>query len=268
MTDSDLRDFLRSRRARVSPEAAGLPRPPGVRRVPGLRREEVAQLAGVSVDYYVRLERGRNPHASAAVLDAVARALKLDPAERDHLFALAKPSRPQPREVPESVRPGLLHALDNISGIPALILDHRLDVLAMNRLARTFYPGFDQAPAGEWNMARFMFLDPAARELYVDWGETARENVGMLRLYAGRHPQDPRLIRIVEDLTAHPDFRRMWADQDVYRPTYGAKRYRHSLAGELTLGFEAFTPAGAPRQTLGLYTVEPGSPSEVALREI
>ncbi|MFF4764771.1 helix-turn-helix domain-containing protein [Streptomyces sp. NPDC001292] len=268
MNESDLRDFLRSRRARVSPEQAGLPRPPGVRRVPGLRREEVAQLAGVSVDYYVRLERGRNPHASAAVLDAVARALKLDAAERDHLFALAKPSRPEPRQAPESVRPGLLHALDNITGIPALILDHRLDVLAMNRLARTFYPTFDELPAGDWNMARFMFLDPAARQLYVDWGETAHENVGMLRLHAGRHPQDERLARIVEDLTADPDFRRLWADQDVFRPTYGAKRYRHPTAGELVLGFEAFTPAGAPRQTLGLYPVEPGSPSEAALRAL
>ncbi|MBO1413234.1 helix-turn-helix transcriptional regulator [Streptomyces sp. FH025] len=266
MTDSDLRDFLRSRRARVTPEAAGLPRPPGIRRVPGLRREEVAQLAGVSVDYYVRLERGRNPHASAAVLDAVARALKLDPAERDHLFALARPARRQPRQAPETVRPGLLHALDNITGIPALILDHRLDVLAMNRLARTFYPSFDQLPPGAWNMARFMFLDTAARELYADWAETARENVGMLRLHAGRNPQDEHLARLVDDLTADPDFRRLWNDQNVYRPTYGTKRYRHPVVGELTLGFEAFTPAGAPHQTLGLYPVEPGSPSEVALR--
>lgn len=268
MTETDLRAFLRSRRARISPEAAGLPRPPGLRRVPGLRREEVAQLAGVSVDYYVRLERGRNPHVSAAVLDAVARALQLDSAERDHLFALAKPDRPQSRSTPETVRPGLLQVLDNISEIPALILDHRLDVPAMNRLARTFYPGFDDLPAGEWNMARFMFLNPAARELYVEWLETARENVGMLRPYAGRHPQDPRLAQLVEDLTAAPDFRRLWADQDVYRPTYGAKRYRHPVAGELTLGFEAFTPVGAPRQTLGLYTVEPGSPSEAALRSL
>ncbi|MFF3859430.1 helix-turn-helix transcriptional regulator [Streptomyces sp. NPDC002209] len=268
MTENDLRAFLRSRRARISPEAAGLPRPPGVRRVPGLRREEVAQLAGVSVDYYVRLERGRNPHASPAVLDAVARALRLDPAERDHLFALAKPGRPQSRPAPGSVRPGLLHVLDNVSGIPALILDHRLDVLAMNRLARAFYPGFDEVPAGEWNMASFMFLDPAARELYVEWPETARENVGMLRLYAGRHPQDPRLADLVEALTTDPDFRRLWAEQDVYRPTYGDKRYRHPLAGELTLGFEAFTPSGAPHQTLGLYPVEPGSPSEAALRTL
>ncbi|MFD7834566.1 helix-turn-helix transcriptional regulator [Streptomyces sp. NPDC059761] len=222
----------------------------------------------MSVDYYVQLERGRNPHASPAVLDAVARALQLDAAERDHLFALAKPGRPQPRPAPEPVRPGLLHLMENISDIPALILDHRLDVLAMNRLARTFYPSFDEVPAGEWNMAHFMFLNPAARELYVEWPETARENVGMLRLYAGRHPQDPRLADILEDLTADPDFRRLWAEQDVYRPTYGAKRYRHPLAGELTLGFKAFTPSGAPDQTLGLYPVEPGSPSETALRTL
>ncbi|WP_328419197.1 helix-turn-helix transcriptional regulator [Streptomyces sp. NBC_00443] len=224
--------------------------------------------AGVSVDYYVQLERGRNPHASAAVLDAVARALQVEPAERDHLFALAKPGRRQSRTTPEAVRPGLLHVLENISGIPALTLDHRLDVLAMNRLARTFYPGFDEVPAGEWNLARFMFLDVAARELYVERPETARENVGMLRLYAGRHAQGPRLAQLIEDLTADPDFRRLWADQDVYRPTYGAKRYRHPLGGELTLGFKAFTPSGAPRQTLGLYPVEPGSPSDAALRTL
>jgi transcriptional regulator with XRE-family HTH domain len=272
MSAADLRAFLRSRRARISPEAAGLPRSPGVRRVPGLRREEVAQLAGVSVDYYVRLERGRNAHASASVLDAVARALQLDDTERDHLYALAKPTRQRPRaaaqQAAQQARPGLLQVLENISNIPAMILGPRLDVLAMNRLALSFYPDFDSLPPGEWNMARFMFLNDTARDLYRDWPETARENVGMLHLYASHHPHDPRLTELVGDLSADPDFRRWWADQDVYRPTYGAKRYRHPLVGDLTLGFEAFTPASDPGHTLGLYTVEPGSPSEHALRTI
>lgn len=268
MAETDLRAFLRSRRARISPEAAGLARHSGVRRVPGLRREEVAQLAGVSVDYYVRLERGRNPHASAAVLDAVARVLQLDDAERDHLFALAKPSRPQPQPARAEVRPGLLHVLDNITEIPALLLGLRLDVLAMNRLARTFYPTFDTGPSGTWNMARFMFLDPAARDVYVEWHETARENVGMLQLHASHHPYDPHLGTLVEELSVDPDFRRLWAEQVVFRPKHGAKRYRHAVVGELTLGFEAFAPAGDPDQTLGLYTAEPGSPSADALRAL
>jgi hypothetical protein len=198
----------------------------------------------------------------------VARALQLDDTERDHLFALAKPTRQRPRAATQQARQGLLRVLENISDIPALVLGHRLDVLAMNRLALSFYPNFDDLPAGEWNMARFMFLNDTARDLYLDWPETARENVGMLHLYASHHPDDPRLTELVGDLSADPDFRRWWADQDVYRPTYGAKRYRHPLVGELTLGFEAFTPAGDTGHTLGLYTVEPRSPSENALRKI
>jgi transcriptional regulator with XRE-family HTH domain len=266
--ETDIRVFLRSRRARISPEQAGLPMLPGVRRVPGLRREEVAQLAGVSVDYYVRLERGRSASVSVSVLDAVARALQLNDAERDHLFALAKPARRRPRAAAtQRARPGLLHALQNIADIPAMILGHRLDVLALNRLASSFYSDFDGLPPEERNMARFMFLNDAARDLYVDWSDTAREVVGMLHLYASHHPHDPRLSELVGDLSVSDrDFRRWWADQDVYRPSYGAKRYRHPLVGELTLGFEAFTPTGDLDQTLALYTVEPGSPSEHALR--
>jgi hypothetical protein len=210
--ETDIRVFLRSRRARITPEQAGLPMLPGVRRVPGLRREEVAQLAGVSVE-------------------------------------------------------GLLLALQNIADIPALILGHRLDVLALNRLASSFYSDFDALPPEERNMARFMFLNDAARDLYVDWSETAREIVGMLHLYASHHPHDPLLSQLVGELSiSDRDFRRWWADHDVYRPSFGTKRYRHPLVGELTLGFEAFTPRGDVDQTLGLYTVEPGSPSEHAFR--
>ncbi|MED7826975.1 helix-turn-helix domain-containing protein [Streptomyces chiangmaiensis] len=268
--ETDLREFLRTRRARITPEQAGLAPHPGVRRVPGLRREEVAQLAGVSVDYYVRLERGRSASVSASVLEAVARALQLSDTERSHLFALAKPARRQPRAMAaQRARPGLLRALVNIAEVPVLLLGHRLDVLAVNRLARAFYLDFDALPPGERNMARYMFLNDAARDLYVDWPETGREIVGMLRLYGSHHPRDPRLAELVGDLSAQDeDFRRWWADHEVFLPRYGTKRYHHPLVGDLTLGFEAFTPMGDPDQTLGLYTVEPGSPSEQALRKL
>ncbi|MGI5144447.1 helix-turn-helix transcriptional regulator [Streptomyces sp. CA-106110] len=266
--ETDLREFLRTRRARITPEQAGLPPHPGVRRVPGLRREEVAQLAGVSVDYYVRLERGRSTSASISVLEAVARALQLNDTERNHLFALAKPARQRPRAAAaQYVRPGLLRALENIADIPALILGHRLDVLAANHLARALYPDFDALPAGERNMARYMFLNDAARDLYVEWPQTARTIVGMLRLHASHHPHDPELAQLVGDLSvSDQDFRRWWGDHDVFQPKYGSKRYHHPLVGDITLGYEAFTPTGDPEQTLGLYTVEPGSPSENALR--
>lgn len=145
--ETDLREFLRTRRARITPQEAGLPEFPGVRRVPGLRCEEVAQLAGVSLDYYVRLERGRSASVSDAVLEAVARVLKLDDDEREHLFALARPGRPAARtDTPEHARPGLLRVLDNIANIPALLLSHRLDVLATNHLARALYLDFDVLP--------------------------------------------------------------------------------------------------------------------------
>ncbi|UXY33544.1 MULTISPECIES: helix-turn-helix transcriptional regulator [Streptomyces] len=265
--ETALREFLRTRRARLTPEQTGLPAHPGLPRSPGLRREEVAQLAGVSADYYVRLEAGRGAGVSPSVLRAVARALQLDDTERDHLFALVEGVRQRPHAVVEQqARLGLVRALDNISDVPALLLGHRLDVLATNRLARALHLDFDGRPAEEWNMARYMFLSEAARELCVDWAETAREIVGMLRLYAGHHPHDPTLDQLVSDLSADDrDFRGWWAGPEVYLPRYGVQRYRHPLAGDLTLGFEVFTPLGDDDQTLGLYTVEPGSPSEKAL---
>ncbi|WP_395292350.1 helix-turn-helix domain-containing protein [Kitasatospora hibisci] len=266
----ELRDFLRSRRARTSPAAAGLGPHAGRRRVPGLRREEVAQLAGVSVDYYVRLERGRTPNASAAVLDAVARALHLDPAERAHLFDLAKPRpgttrrRPQP---PQRVRPGLLRVLDTLTGTPAMILGHRLDVLAANPLAKALYVDFDALPHRDRNLARFIFLDPAARDLLADWETAARGAVAALRLYAGRHPHDPRLNELVGELSVRDeDFRQWWADHDVLQYTHGIKLYRHPIAGELTLAYESLALPDDPDQALYLYTAESDSPSEHALR--
>jgi transcriptional regulator with XRE-family HTH domain len=239
---------------------------PGVRRVPGLRREEVAQLAGVSVDYYVRLERGHGESVSASVLEAVARALQLNNIERDHLFALARHAdRQRSPTASQHARPGLLRLLENVNHVPALLLGRRLDVLATNRLARAFYQDFHES-ASERNLARHVFLNEAARDLYVDWPDTARDIVGMLHLDASHRPQDPLRADLVSELSAiDGDFRRWWADHDVHKPQHGSKRYHHPLVGDLDMDFESFTPIGDPDQTLILCTVEPGSPSERAL---
>jgi transcriptional regulator with XRE-family HTH domain len=264
----ELREFLRSRRSRITPEEAGLPVRPGTRRVPGLRREEVAQLAGVSVDYYVRLERGRRLNASESVLDAVARALRLNDTERAHLFALARPTRARPRPMPpQRVRSGLRRVLETMTETPAIITGRRLDVLATNRMGRALLTDFDALPHRERNMARFIFLDEAARDLYADWETAGRGVAATLHLYAGSHPHDPQFAELIGDLSIRSkDFRRWWADHDVNRGTHGTKSYHHPLVGDLTLEYEAFVPTGDPEQTLGLHTAEPGSPSEHALR--
>ncbi|MER5934664.1 helix-turn-helix transcriptional regulator [Streptomyces sp. NPDC002054] len=265
----ELRDFLRSRRARTSPDETGLGPVTSRRRVPGLRREEVARLAGISVDYYVRLERGRNPNASASVLEAVARALRLDAAERAHLFDLARPKPASARRrtvAPQRVRPGLLRLLDSLTGTPAMIMGHRLDVLAANPLAKALYTDFDALPHRDRNLARFIFLDPTARDLLTDWETAACGTVAALRLYAGRHPHDPRLAELVGELSVHDeDFSQWWADHDVLEYTHGTKQYRHPLVGELTLDYESLTLPDDPDQALYLYTAEPDSPSAHAL---
>jgi transcriptional regulator with XRE-family HTH domain len=265
--NTDLREFLRSRRAKVTPEEAGLPHL-GARRVPGLRREEVAQLAGVSVDYYVRLERGRSLNVSESVLDAVARALQLNDLERSHLFTLAKPRRGRPRALPpQRVRPGLRLVLESLTDVPALVLGRRMDVLAANRLARALYTDFDALPARDRNMARLIFLDDVTRSVYADWEGAARGIVASLHLYAGRNPHDPALAELVGELSVRDqDFRRWWADHDVFERTHGVKHFHHPLVGDLVLGYEAFAPADDPDQTLGIWTVEPGSPSAERLR--
>ncbi|MGA5454487.1 helix-turn-helix transcriptional regulator [Streptomyces umbrinus] len=259
--------FLRTRRARISPQDAGLPPSMGIRRVPGLRREEVALLAGVSAEYYERLERGRRKTASASVLDAIARVLQLNAAERDHLHALASPpSSKQPRTAPVRLRPGLRRALDTVTDVPALVLGPRYDLIAINGLGAAFYTGLDLLPAGQRNILRYLFTVDAARELYDDWAGTARTVVAELRRYAGTHPHDPKLADLVGDLAVRDhDFRRWWADHDVYRREYGSKRYHHPLVGDLELGYEAMTPVGEPDLTFGTHTVEAHSPSAEAL---
>ena len=267
-SNTELRDFLRSRRARITPQEAGLAPQPGTRRVPGPRREEVAQLAGVSVDYYVRLERGRHVNVSENVLDALARALNLNDTERDHLFAVARPARSRRHPLPpQRVRPGLYQVLESLPGIPASVVGRRLDVLATNRMGRALIADFDQRPHRERNMARYMFLDPGARELYRDWEMSARSTVAALHRYAGRYPDDPQLAELIGDLSVRDtDFRRWWADHDVFRHTHGYKRLRHPVVGDLTLDYESLTVTGDPEQSLGLYTAAPGSASEQALR--
>ncbi|MFD9326139.1 helix-turn-helix transcriptional regulator [Streptomyces sp. NPDC060065] len=267
---TEIREFLRTRRARVTPEQAGLAPHPGARRVPGLRREEVAQLAGVSVDYYVRLERGRTQGVSPAVLEAVARALQLDDTERAHLFDLARPtetraSRRRPLS-PQRVRPVLYRALDSL-GAPAIVLGRRMDVLAANRLGYALFTDFQARPHRERNFARYVFLDEAAHALYADYWETAAGDcVATLHLYAGRHPDDPQLTELIGELSVQSDvFRRMWADHDVLAHTIGTKRLHHPLVGDLTLDYVVLAVEGDLDQNLTILTPEPASPSAEAL---
>jgi transcriptional regulator with XRE-family HTH domain len=270
-----LSEFLRSRRARLTPEDAGLqPAHAGSpRRVPGLRREELAQLAGVSTDYYTRLEQGRHRNVSASVLDAIARALRLDEAEHAYLVALAQHHRHgsggRPRAPrPQRVRPGLhrmLGALD--AGTPALITGRSSQVLASNRLARALFTDFEAMPHRERNLARFVFLDESARDLFPDWAEVAEDIAATLRLAAGRDCEDAGFCELIGELSVKsPEFRTTWAKHTVRRRSHGSKRFRHPQVGELTLEYEAFDLPAEPDQTLFLYTAEPGSPSETALQ--
>lgn len=268
---SELADFLSTRRARLTPEDVGFGGEFARRRVPGLRREELAQLAGVSVDYYTRLEQGRSRSASADVLDALATALQLNDAEREHLHKLG---RPQPetrrrRSRPQHVHPATLDLLDRLDGVlsPAFILGRRLDVLAHNRLAGALITEFRHLPAPQRNQARFVFLDPHARELYTDWRQVAMDTVAMLRHDAGRYPDDPKLSALVGELSIHSDeFRTWWARHDVQRRTTGTKSYHHPVVGDLTVQYQALNPSGDEDQVLIVYTAEPDSASDTALR--
>ncbi|TDP91853.1 helix-turn-helix transcriptional regulator [Labedaea rhizosphaerae] len=266
-TRADLTEFLRTRRARMRPEDVGLPPFGGRRRVPGLRREELAQLAGVSVDYYVRLEQGRTNNVSREVLDAVARALRLDPTEREHLHRLAHPQRTPVR--PQQVRPAVQHLLDALDRVPAFVLGRNMTVLAWNEPARLVVADFAVLPAKERNMARQAFLAPQARELYVDWPQVARETVAYLRMSSGQRPDDAELAELVADLSAgSEEFRRLWASHDVKDKAHGTKRLRHPLVGEFTVEYETLPLPGDPDQVIVTYTAPPGSAAAEALHRL
>lgn len=266
---TELSEFLQSRRARLRPEDVGLhAEAAGTRRVPGLRREELAQLAGVSVDYYVRLEQGRQVNASDQVLHALARALGLNETERAHLVDVARPApAPAASVIPKQrARKGIRLLLDGLAD-PAFLLGPRLEVLATNRMARTLLCDFDALPLRERNHARWLFLEPANRELYLDWERVARSNVAVLRLAAGRHPDDAELAALVGELSVKsPGFARWWAAHEVTQLNHGTKRYRHPVVGQLTVSYEALALPDDPDQTLFVYSAEPGSASEAALR--
>jgi transcriptional regulator with XRE-family HTH domain len=268
-TWSEIRDFLTSRRARIKPEEVGL-QTYGPRRVPGLRREEVATLAGVSVDYYNRMERGNLGGASESVLDALAHALRLDEAERAHLFDLARASQPSARSrrpTERNVRPSVQWMLDSMTGSAAIAENGRLDALATNRLGRAFYSHLFDGSGRPVNFARFIFLDPRAREFYADWQRSARDCVALLRLEAGRNPFDRKLSDLVGELsTRSEEFRGHWATHDVRLHNKGEKRFNHPVMGELELSYNRIELPADPGLMIILYTAEPGSKSAEALR--
>lgn len=261
----DLGEFLRSRRARVRPEDVGLPGG-GRRRVAGLRREELALLAGVSVDYYVRLEQGRTPAVSDAVLDAVARVLRLDETERTHLRNLVRPARRRRPAAAQRVRPGLTRLLEMAGDVPAFVMGRRSEILAWNPLADAVYD-FSGMPPAERNSARHTFLRPEARLFYRDWPSVAADMVAFLRLDAGRYPDDAELAGLIGELSMKDDtFRTLWAEHTVLEKTYGAKLINHPVVGELDLAYESLRPSGDPDLTLAMYTAPAGSPTEERLR--
>ncbi|MGW0031367.1 helix-turn-helix domain-containing protein [Streptomyces sp. NPDC003314] len=269
---AELSEFLRSRRARLKPQDVGLPEFGRHRRVPGLRREELAQLAGVSVAYYTRLEQGNGRNVSMEVLDSIARALRLSDTERAHLTHLAKPTVKKRQRAaisrPQQVRPGISYLLESMDGVPAVVLGRRLDLLAWNRMARALLGDFTAWEPHERNMARMVFLDPNARSLYLDWGCKATEVVSVLRLYAGCYPDDPLLLALVGELSVRSEeFRSLWAAHTVADKGHGTKRMRHPLVGEMTLSYETLKVSGDdPDLVLVTYHAEPDTPSAEALR--
>jgi transcriptional regulator with XRE-family HTH domain len=272
----EVREFLASRRARITPDQAGLPAYGGNRRVKGLRREEVALLAGVSIDYYIRMERGDLAGASESVLDGVANALHLDEAEREHLFALARSAGPastrRTRPNPTTVRPVIQQVLDAITDAPAWIRNARHDILAMNPLGTALYsPVLDSAVAGATtkrpaNTTRFIYLDPAAREFFIDYDRMATD-AAMLRLEAGRNPHDKALITFVGELSTQSElFRQHWASHNVKFHRSGRKRLRHPAVGELDLNFEGMDLPSEPELRLNVCTADPNTPAADGLK--
>ncbi|TMR10312.1 helix-turn-helix domain-containing protein [Nonomuraea turkmeniaca] len=262
-TENLLGQFLRARRELLQPEDLGMPAV-ARRRVSGLRREEVAQLAGVSTDYYVRLEQGRERHPSAQVVDALARALELEEDAAAHLHRLAHPSsgRRRPAARREHVSVNLLRMMAAWPHTPAVVLGRRLTVLAANTLGEALFAGHEYSG----DLVRLVFLDPDARTFYPDWDRVAVNTVAGLRSSIGTDYDDPELIEVVGELSIKSqDFRELWARHDIRQKTHETKRFRHPLVGELTLHYESLTVNSAAGQQLVVYQADPGSPSEEAL---
>ena len=269
---NEIREFLTSRRARITPDQAGLPAYGGHRRVAGLRREEVAMLAGVSVDYYTRLERGNAPGASDSVLEALSRALQLDEAEHAHLFDLVHAAgsggaaRAPRRPVRQQVRPSIQRILDSMTTTPAYVRNARLDILSGNRLGRALYSPVLTSVEQPANHARFLFLDPSAREFYVEWERQAQDTVALLRTEAGRNPHDKALSGLIGELSTRSEiFRTWWAAHNVRFHRTGIKRLHHPVVGDLSLTYEALDLAADAGLRISAYTAEPGSASEDGL---
>jgi transcriptional regulator with XRE-family HTH domain len=267
----EIREFLTSRRARITPEEAGLATY-GSRRVPGLRREEVAVLAGVSVPYYTRLERGNITGVSDSVLHALASALRLDDAERAHLFDLAHAARPtvaprRHRQPRQCVRPAVQQILDAMTDAAAHVINERLDILASNQLNYALYSELFAGRVPPVNAPRFVFLDPRARDFYLDWDRAARDIVAVLRSAAGRNPHDRELSNLVGELsTRSEEFRTYWAAHDVRLHISGVKQFHHPVVGDISLNYERLELAADSGLAIVTYTADPGSKSEQSLR--
>ncbi|MCV7178168.1 helix-turn-helix domain-containing protein [Mycolicibacterium sphagni] len=267
-----IRDFLVTRRARITPDQAGLDTYGGNRRVKGLRREEVALLSGISAEYYIRLERGNAAGASPGVIDAIATALHLDADERAHLIRLIDAVGPgrrkrRPTRSHDTVRPGIQVLLDGLDHLPAFVFNRRLDIIATNELGRALYAPIFDDPVQPPNVARFMFLnEPRSREFWPNWEQMASNNVALLRTEAGRDPDDPALIELIGQLSTRSEqFRILWGAHDVKEHRSGIKTLRHPLLGEITLPFEDLHVDAAPDQLLMVYTPPPGSTEHDAI---
>jgi transcriptional regulator with XRE-family HTH domain len=269
-----IRDFLATRRARITPRQAGLPDYGGRRRVPGLRREEVALLAGMSTEYYVRLERGNAKGVSDAVLEGICRALQLDEAERTHLHDLVRAANAGPRTTrkrlpakSQRVRPGVQQLLDAMTGVPAIVQNGRLDIIASNALGRALFSELFDQDGKTTNFARFLFLAPRAKEIYQDWEDAAQQIVAMLRIEAGRVSYDRALSDLIGELsTRSDDFRILWASHDVRLHSTGTKRIHHPVVGRLELDFEALPLSAESGLMFLAYTAKPGSASHDGLQ--
>jgi transcriptional regulator with XRE-family HTH domain len=269
---NEIREFLTTRRARITPGQAGLRTyGTGSRRVAGLRREEVALLAGVSVDYYTRLERGNAAGVSDTVLEALAKALQLDETERRHLFDLVRASQPaaslRRRRARPQLRPAVQQMLDAMTTVPAFVRNGRLDLLGANRLGRALYSQHFDSHAQPANTARFVFLDDRSQTYYLDWHTVAADVVAILRAEAGRDPYDRELSDLVGELSTRDElFRTLWAAHNVRTHDTGIKRVHHPLVGELNLNFEAMELVADPGLTMFIYTAEPGSKTEQSMK--